>query len=279
MSAKKITVTKEQRKAIRDARKIVEEVLKMDGNEAETRRRVERIFESVMGYNAFKHLSRERAVKGAGETEHVDFAIQLEAGPDAHPCVMVELKRVGIELAKKHLSQIISYAINVGCEWVLLTNSKEWKIYHIEFSQPPKIEILETWNLLEDDVNDLVSKFEIINYKSIKHDGLNRMWKRVKVLAPGSLLSAIIAEDTLRTIRRNLRKDTGILVNDEEVYAGIGKLLNEAAAIAMSKVKMAKRSTHARKKTTSKKAAKKVETQELAKPQATHEADIDSKTE
>ena len=62
------------------------------------------------------HLSRERAVRGAGETEHVDFAIQLERGPDARPMVMVELKRVGIELAKKHLKQVTSYAINAGCE-------------------------------------------------------------------------------------------------------------------------------------------------------------------
>ena len=234
----KAKISKEQRKAVRNARKMVDQVMKMDGNEAETRRRVERIFEEVMGYDVLKHLSRERAVKGAGETEHVDFTIHPEPGPDARPMIMIELKRVGIELSKKHLKQVTSYAIDAGCEWILLTNGREWKVYHVEFGQPPRVEILDNWNLLEDEIDELVRKFEIISYRSVKSDGLNKIWRRVKVLAPNSLLAAIVAEDTLRTIRRNLRKNTGILVNNEEVYVGISKLLNEAAAVAMSSIKM-----------------------------------------
>jgi uncharacterized protein YgfB (UPF0149 family) len=60
---------KEKRRAIRDTRAIVEQSLKADVNEAETRRRIERIFENVMGYDPFTHLSRERAVRGAGELD------------------------------------------------------------------------------------------------------------------------------------------------------------------------------------------------------------------
>ncbi|PIP13796.1 MAG: hypothetical protein COX49_01155 [bacterium (Candidatus Stahlbacteria) CG23_combo_of_CG06-09_8_20_14_all_40_9] len=159
---------------------------------------------------------------------------------ERRPIVMIELKRFGIELSKKHLKQVTSYDINAGCEWILLTNGWEWKVYHVEFGQPPKVEILDRWNLMEDGIDELVRKFEIINYKSLKHDRLNKIWKRVKVLAPSSLLAAIVAEDTLKTITRNLRKNTGILVNSEEVYTGISKLLNEAAAIAMSNIKIPK---------------------------------------
>lgn len=230
-------VSKEQRKVIRSARKMVQEVAEIDGNEAETRRRVERIFGDVMGYDVLKHLSRERAVKGPGETEHVDFSIQTEPGPDAQPVIMVELKRVGIELARKHLKQITSYAIDAGCEWMLLTNARQWKVYHVEFGQPPKVEILDAWNLLQDKVGELAQKFEAISYRSVKRNRLDKIWKRVKVLAPRSLLTAIVTEDTFRPIRRNLRKNTGILVNNEEVYAGISKLLNEAAGTAMSRIK------------------------------------------
>ena len=39
-----------KRRAIRDARTIVQQSEKADANEAETRRRIERIFENVMGY-------------------------------------------------------------------------------------------------------------------------------------------------------------------------------------------------------------------------------------
>lgn len=230
--------TKEQRKVVRDARKIIDQALKLDANEAETRKRVDRIFEWVMGYDVFKHLSREHAIHGAGDTEHVDFAVQLEPGQDAEPVMMVELKRVGIDLSKKHLKQVTSYAINAGCEWILLTNGKEWRVYHVEFGQPPKVELFESWDLLTDDVENLVCKFELINFKSIKRGILSKNWERVKVLKPDTILSAIISPDTFRVIRRNLRKDTGVRVDDEEVYKGITKLLNEAAGKAVPQLKV-----------------------------------------
>jgi hypothetical protein len=68
MAARLADSVKQKRRAIRDARGVVEQALKADVNEAETRRRIERTFESVMGYDPFTHLSRERAVRGAGET-------------------------------------------------------------------------------------------------------------------------------------------------------------------------------------------------------------------
>ena len=49
---------KETRKALLNARKMIEAVAKADGNESETRRRVERIFESLMGYDVLKHITR-----------------------------------------------------------------------------------------------------------------------------------------------------------------------------------------------------------------------------
>ena len=101
----KRAIQADTRKAIVSARRLIEDVVKSDGNEAETRRRVERILETVTSYD-LKHLSREHAVKGAGTTEHVDFVIQVEDTPDARSVVMVELKRVGVDLHRKHLNQV-----------------------------------------------------------------------------------------------------------------------------------------------------------------------------
>ena len=60
------TIDKEIRRKINDSRRMIDKLFKADGNEAETRRRVERIFELLMGYDAFDHLSRERAIRGSG---------------------------------------------------------------------------------------------------------------------------------------------------------------------------------------------------------------------
>jgi hypothetical protein len=217
---------------------MIDTLSKSDGNEAETRRRVERIFEKVMGYDAFEHLSRERAIRGAGETEHVDFAVQLKHDDEAEPIIMVELKRVGVDLAKKHLKQVSSYAIDSGCEWVLLTNGRDWKLYHVEFGQPPKTKLIEQWNLMTDDVADLASKFEIIGYKSVKRNSLQKVWEKATVLSPTSLLTAIASPESLRVLCRVLRKNTDVMIAQEDLLKGIQKLLNETSAIELSKIKI-----------------------------------------
>lgn len=232
------TIDKELRRSISDSRRLIDKLIKADGNEAETRRRVERIFETVMGYDAFVHLSRERAIRGAGETEHVDFAIQLESGPDAEPIIMVELKRVGVDLALKHLKQVASYAIDSGCEWILLTNSRDWRLYHVEFGQPPKTKLVEHWNLLTDDLTELAIKFEFISYKQVKKGSLNKIWEKATVLSPDSLLDALVSRECIRVLRRSLRKKTNVMVAPEDLVNGIKKLLNENAAIELSKIKI-----------------------------------------
>jgi hypothetical protein len=232
------SVDKEVKRKIYDSRRLVEKVMKADGNEAETRRRVERIFETLMGYNAFEHLSRERAVKGAGETEHVDFAVQLEPGTDAEPVIMIELKRVGVDLAIKHLKQVSSYAIDSGCEWILLTNSRDWRLYHVEFGQPPKTKLVEQWNLLTDDIGELSAKFDLISYKNVKKGSLKKLWKKATVLSPDSLISALVSQDCMKVLCRVLRKNTSVMVAPDDALNGIRKLLNENASVELSKIKI-----------------------------------------
>lgn len=229
---------KERRKALLNARSMIEAVAKADGNEAETRRRVERIFESLMGYDTLKHISREHAVHGVGDTEYCDFAIQLDNKESTIPVMMVELKRVNIDLMSKHLKQVSSYAINMGCEWVLLTNGKEWKLYHISFGQPPQTKLVDSWNLLTDELVKLDEKFNLVGYKNIKKDGLTLLWEKSNVLTAHSILKIILSEESIRLIRRDLKKITGVTVSPEDIVGAVRHLLNEAAVGEMDKLKI-----------------------------------------
>jgi len=234
----RVAVDKNVRRAINDARRMMQEAEKADCNEAETRRRIERIFEYLMGFDVFKHLSRERAVRGAGETEHVDFAIQLEEGEDAKPMIMVEIKRINVDLAGKHLRQASSYAINAGCEWILLTNGKEWKLYHVAFGQPPVTKLIHAWNLLTDDISVLAARFDLISFKNVRKGALDEVWRKTNVLLPRNVLDAILCESSIKALRRELRKSTGVLLAPEDVIAGIRRLLNEAALAELENVRI-----------------------------------------
>ena len=260
---------KNKRRAIRDARAIIQQAQAADVNEAETRRRIERIFENVMGYDPFTHLSRERSVRGAGETEHVDFSIQLEAGEQARPVVMVEIKRVAVDLAMKHLKQVTSYAIDAGCEWALLTNGREWKLYHIAFGQPPETREIRKWSLLTDEIGDLAEHFDLLSLRSLKKGALDDLWQKTSVLLPRNLLEAIVCEETLNSIRRHLRKKSGVLLPPEEIVRGVRRLLNETAVGELEDVRISlpKKSTRKRRSRN----AREAETGESETPDETDE--------
>ena len=232
------SVDRETRRAILDARQMIEEAEKEDCNEAETRRRIERIFENVMGYDALKNLSRERAVRGAGETEYVDFTIQLEPGEDTKPLVMVEIKRVCIDLAPKHLKQVASYAINAGCEWILLTNSKEWRLYHVSFGKPPVTKMVYSWNILTDDIPTLAKRFGLISIKQIKKGTLEAIWQKTNVLKPHNLLQAMLSEGCMNNLRRTIQWESGIRLTPEDIVAGIRRLLNESALTEFENIRL-----------------------------------------
>ncbi len=229
---------KEVRKALLNARKMIEEVAKADGNEAETRARVRHIFGTVMGYDTFKHITAEYAIHGAGDTVHCDIAVQLSHEEPSKPDMLIELKRVNINLTPKHLRQAASYAIDIGCEWVLLTNSKEWKLYHISFGKPPQTKLIESWDLLNDDFLILNKKFEIVSYKNVRKQGLDKLWEKRNVLTANNILKAILSEESIKLYQRRIKKATGVTVSPEDIVSSFRHLLNEATLSEMDKVKI-----------------------------------------
>ena len=247
---------RETRKVLLNARKMIEEVAKRDGNEAATRARVRHIFGTIMGYDIFKHITAEYAIHGAGDTVHCDIAVQLEREESSGPDFLVELKRVNIDLAPKHLRQAASYAIDIGCEWVLLTNSKEWKLYHISFGKPPQTKLVDSWNLINDAPVILAEKFNLIGYKNIKRGGLARLWEKSNVLTAQNILKVILSEESIKLIRRGLKKATDVTVSPEEIIGTVRRLLNEAAVGEMEKIKISLPAKKKRKSITISKSSK-----------------------
>ena len=234
----KPSLDKATKKALLDARKLVEENAKVDGNEAETRVRVRHIFGKIMGYDTFKHITAEYAIHGAGDTVHCDIAVQLSHEESSKPDLLVELKRVNIDLTLKHLRQAASYAIDIGCEWALLTNSKEWKLYHISFGKPPQTKLIESWDLLKDDLLILNKKFEIISYKNVRKQGLDKLWEKRNVLTTNNMLKAILSEESIKLYQLRIKKATDVRVSPEDIVGSFRHLLNEAALSEMDKIKI-----------------------------------------
>ena len=229
---------KDIKKAIFEARSMVEAIAKADASEAETRKRIDHILEILLGYDTFKHLTSEYEIRGVGDTVHCDIAIQLGHEEESKPEMFVECKRVNINLTQKHIGQAASYAINYGCEWVLLTNSKDWKLYHITFGQPPQTKLIESWDLLNDDPLVLAKKFEIISYKNVKNKGLDTLWETVNVLTASNMLKAMLSEESIKLYQRRLKKATGVRISPEDIVGQFRHLLNESALSEMDNIRI-----------------------------------------
>lgn len=248
------------KKALLNARNMIEDIAEADSNEAVTRQRVERIFETCMGFDVLKHITPEYAVHGVGDAEYCDLAIRLEEKES--PIVLVEVKRVATVLSTKHLKQVASYAINKGCEWALLTNGKEWRLYHISFDQPPQTTLIDSWNILSDDLSVLAEKFELICYRNLKRGLLKQVWDKSNILTARNILKIILSENSIALIRRSLKRTKkGIAVSPEEVVGAVRRLLNEASLTELEGIKISLRDKP-RKRAIS---TKKTEVQEVKK--------------
>jgi hypothetical protein len=62
--------------------------------------------------------------------------------------------------------------------------------------------------------------------------------EKSNVLTPQNILKAILSEESIKRIRRGLKKTTEVTVSPEEIVGAIRHLLNEAALIEMGKIRI-----------------------------------------
>ena len=80
-----------------------------------------------------------------------------------------------------------------------------------------------------DDVSVLAKRFDLISGKSVKKGQLDETWRKTSVLSPRNLLEALLSEDSVRVLRRELKKNSVVHLSLEDTVSGIRRLLNEAA--------------------------------------------------
>lgn len=112
-----------------------------DVSEADTVTLIKDILADTFGYNKYTELTSEQQIRGT----FCDLAIKL----DNKIKVLIEVKSAAIDLNEGHLRQAINYGANEGIEWIVLTNSIDWRMYRIQFTQPINYEEVARFNLLE----------------------------------------------------------------------------------------------------------------------------------
>lgn len=189
-----------------------------DVSEADTVTLVKDLLGDVFGYDKYAELTSEHSIRGC----YCDLAVKL----DGALALLIEVKAIGIELKEGHIRQAINYAANQGCEWVVLTNAVEWRLYHVIFQKPIDKQEIARLDLTAANPRDgeCMERLFLLTREGFTKSALADYRDR-KDATSRFLLAAILTEsdDVIGCVRREVRRVSGINV-DPDVIA---KLLRD----------------------------------------------------
>lgn len=190
-----------------------------DVSEADTVTLVKDVLSYIFGYDKFTELTSEQQIRGT----FCDLAVKI----DGKVRLLIEVKAAAIDLNDSHLRQAINYGAHHGIEWVVLTNSIDWRLYRIKFSQPIDYEEVSALDLTkislksEDDLNRMF----LLCREGINTDVMDRYHQHTQLLNKFMLAQLVQSEASVNLFRKELRKLFPDLKVDAEQIMDI--LVNE----------------------------------------------------
>lgn len=171
-----------------------------DVSEADTVTLVKDILAYIFGYDKFEELTSEQQIRGT----YCDLAVKI----DGKIKYLIEVKAAAISLNGSHMQQALNYGANHGIEWVVLTNSLDWKLYRIKFAQPIDFEEVSSFNLAnlnlksEDDLN----KMFLLCREGITNDAMGLYHQHTQLVNKFMIAQLVLSEPVVTVVRRELKK-------------------------------------------------------------------------
>jgi len=208
--------------------------------EADTVDRVCLFFEEVLGYERLNDISHEVPMKN----KFIDVCLKI----DDRVRLIVEVKRAGQQLRDRHIEQAQIYASQNNYPWVLLTNGVDWHLYHLTFEEGIDYEKAFIVSLdTDEELEDAAEKLAILHKQSIKKDELEIFWGKAAALGPSSIAKALFTEDVLKRLRQEIHRETGLLIDPEDLANSIQEMLSPEAREKIGPMRIHKRRRSSRK--------------------------------
>lgn len=191
---------------------VLEQQKARDVSEADTVTIVKDLLCELFGYDKYAELTSEHSIRGT----YCDLAVKI----DEKLAFLIEVKAIGLDLKDSHVKQAVDYATNQGCEYVVLTNGIEWRLYHVVFKKPIDKQEVANFSLatinLRDDAD--VEKLFLVSKEGFTRNAL-REYRDRKDATSRFMIAAIIlhSEAVQSAIRREIRRVSEIMVAQEDV--------------------------------------------------------------
>jgi hypothetical protein len=171
-----------------------------DVSEADTVTLIKDVLSDLFGFDKYVELTSEQQIRGT----YCDLAVKI----DGKIKYLIEVKAAGVDLNDSHLRQALNYGVNQGIEWVVLTNSVDWRLHRIKFGQPMEHEEVSSFNLLSLNMKseDDQKKAFLLCREGITSDAMDAYHQHTQVLNRFTVAQVVLSEPVVATIRKELRK-------------------------------------------------------------------------
>jgi hypothetical protein len=183
-----------------------------DISEADTVTIVKDVLSDLFGYDKYAELTSEHSIRGT----FCDLAVKI----DAKLAFLIEVKAIGIELKDGHVKQAIDYAANQGCEWVVLTNGVDWRLYHVLFKKPIDKEVVAQFNLSTASARNSgdLDKLYLLTREGFTKSALSEYRDKQDATSRFMLAAVLLHSDAVQSaLRREIRRISEVMVAPEDV--------------------------------------------------------------
>jgi phosphohistidine swiveling domain-containing protein len=184
---------------------------KRDVSESDTVVIITGILSDVLGYDKYKHITSESAIRGT----FVDLAIVVENKTR----FFIEVKAINTELKDNHVKQAVDYAANAGVDWVVLTNGLMWRVYKVQFTKPIDKFLACDIDVLNSSHKDeeLVGCFGNLSREGFSKDSMGDFLLEKQITNKFSVASILMTPTIVEQVRREIRRLSGIRVEEEYI--------------------------------------------------------------
>jgi hypothetical protein len=171
-----------------------------DVSEADTVTLIKDVLAECFGFNKYEELTSEQQIRGT----FCDLAVKIQGKIK----YLNEVKAAGVSLNDSHLRQALGYGANNGIEWVVLTNSIDWRLYRIKFAQPIDHEEVTSFNFV--DMNpkneDDLQKMFLLCREGIGSDAMGAYHQHAQIINKFTIAQILLADPIVSSVRREIKK-------------------------------------------------------------------------
>ena len=193
-------------------------------NEPATRIMINYLLTDILGYKELEEVKTEYRIR----SEYADYVIQVKRKKH----FVVEVKSIDIDLNDHHLKQARAYAADEGIDWIVLTNGREIQLHRVSFTKPIKTTLIYKLDLLNsEDFKKAPQQIWYLTKTAVEHGDLEKFWKQSDALQLEHIAKVLYCEDVVRRLRTELKYETDIYFQLEDVSDALFELITQAVKI------------------------------------------------